>query len=76
MAIKYCEYCGKEFDPYDCRRRFCSQSCSAKHRFGVEDENTGTCPHNNEVECSSRVCSKCGWNPKVAQARLEAMYGN
>lgn len=79
MAIKYCEYCGKEFKPNDYRQRFCTRQCGAKHRWGVEYAGTGTCPHNNAVECSCRVCSKCGWNPKVAEersARLEAKHGD
>ena len=25
------------------------------------------------VMCEKRNCSKCGWNPKVAEARLEAI---
>lgn len=72
MAIKYCKHCGKEFKPNDYRQVFCSMQCSARNRWGVEDADTGTCPYNDAVECSSRKCSKCGWNPEVAKARLEA----
>lgn len=25
------------------------------------------------VQCERKECSKCGWNPEVAQARLEAI---
>jgi hypothetical protein len=25
------------------------------------------------VWCSEKVCDKCGWNPEVAEARLEAV---
>lgn len=34
---------------------------------------TTTCPHNEGVPCSiiGRHCEKCGWNPEVAEARLE-----
>ena len=39
-----------------------------------------TCPYNAAVECgpidwrgrlAERDCSRCGWNPKVAKARLD-----
>lgn len=32
-----------------------------------------SCKYNEGVGCSplGRKCEKCGWNPKVAQARLE-----
>ena len=32
-----------------------------------------TCPHNEGVPCSiiGRHCEKCGWNPEVAEARIE-----
>ena len=29
------------------------------------------CPHNPEVVCQEQKCSKCGWNPGVAQNRLK-----
>ena len=30
-----------------------------------------TCPHNMGVEYDKPECDRCGWNPKVAAARLE-----
>lgn len=32
-----------------------------------------SCKYNEGVEChpGKRPCDKCGWNPKVSQARLE-----
>lgn len=34
-----------------------------------------TCPINEALQCSTRQrnCDCCGWNPKVAQERLEKM---
>lgn len=29
------------------------------------------CPHNSEVSCNTPKCGFCGWNPKVAQKRLD-----
>ena len=29
------------------------------------------CPHNEFVVCSMKKCTRCGWNPDVAKARLE-----
>ena len=33
------------------------------------------CPHapKGAVQCEKMICEKCGWNPKVAEARLEAV---
>lgn len=32
---------------------------------------TFVCPNNSRVDCSKRACDSCGWNPKVAEERLE-----
>ena len=35
------------------------------------------CPYNEGCYCHQKDCNRCGWNPKVAQARREKMgYGN
>lgn len=37
------------------------------------------CDHNEHVICRDRKCEKCGWNPVVAEARLEKIrsgHGN
>lgn len=31
------------------------------------------CDYHAFVECPKKECSKCGWNPEVAEARLEAI---
>lgn len=31
------------------------------------------CDYQKFVECEKKQCDKCGWNPEVAQARLEAI---
>ena len=28
------------------------------------------------ILCDRQICSRCGWNPDVAKARLEAIMGN
>ena len=30
------------------------------------------CPYNEALICAKKECWRCGFNPKVAQARLEA----
>lgn len=30
-----------------------------------------SCPHNEACRCASKNCHKCGWNPKVAEARMQ-----
>ena len=29
------------------------------------------CPHNDACRCAVKNCHKCGWNPKVAEARMQ-----
>ena len=29
------------------------------------------CPHNDACRCKIPTCNVCGWNPKVAEARME-----
>lgn len=29
------------------------------------------CPHNEGCRCRWKNCHKCGWNPKVADARMQ-----
>jgi hypothetical protein len=31
------------------------------------------CDFAENVECEKKKCSTCGWNPEVAQKRLEAI---
>ena len=42
-----------------------------------ESRKSTKCHYNDGCECDKRDCKRCGWNPKVAKARLEKMgYGN
>lgn len=38
-----------------------------------KNRKTMVCPHNEGCSCTEaqRQCWKCGWNPKVAQKRIE-----
>ena len=38
-------------------------------------DHENVCPHNHEVVCKTAHCGRCGWNPEVAQARLDAYVG-
>ena len=31
---------------------------------------TKKCSYNNQVDCNINTCWRCGWNPSVAQARI------
>ena len=78
----HCEYCGnlkRVYRPHDASR-FCSKSCAARGR--AESKQGGKamgifeCIYQPEsIMCDRRICSKCGWNPEVAKARLEAITG-
>lgn len=78
--IKEVEYKGKV-------GLYCSRKCAdlAKKKDGIVIHDDGydwkvirqgnhpyfECRYNNMVGCDTRNCEQCGWNPKVANERLE-----
>ena len=75
-----CPVCGKvkQVEREHQVRTYCSKSCA---QVAVAQRNreinavciTGECIFQPEtVECYKRTCSKCGWNPVVAKARIDA----
>lgn len=38
--------------------------------------NEGKCRFQENVDCSSIRCARCGWNPRVANARIKAWQAN
>lgn len=37
---------------------------------------TRICPHNYEIDCEASKCDRCGWNPEVAQKRIQEVTKN
>lgn len=82
---KICPSCGTEFKTDRNTQTFCCHKCSnsgriLKERGNYDDSFAWTktnghydCPYAFGVGCSVRQCNKCGWNPEVAQARMEAI---
>ncbi len=74
--IRYykCANCGKRGLDNSCaqNKRFCSKKCSniyhAKNRFAGS-----SCEFNEGVACEKHLCRNCGWNPTVANMRVEAL---
>lgn len=62
-------------------RTYCSRACSAKAREAERSDISseflnGECIFQPEsIDCFKRECSKCGWNPEVAKARLDKIMG-
>lgn len=84
QADKYCEYCGEAVSSND--RRFCSYTCSNRASRGLKkvevdmsyDWNSAGgglwhCRYRLHIQCKDRDCANCGWNPEVAEARLQAI---
>ena len=74
-----CIVCGaKDIDRSHSQTRvFCSLECKnahwrMTHAQPIEYEH---CVFNEGVACDNPKCGRCGWNPTVAQKRLEAAYG-
>ena len=84
---KTCLFCGIEFETPYVDQKFCGRSCSNHGRQFYDKESYDTslqwkhtptadgrwlCPYQDNVSCRLRSCETCGWNPKVAKARMEA----
>ena len=37
--------------------------------------NKFVCPYNGMIDCYVKTCKSCGWNPEVAEKRLEKLRG-
>lgn len=69
-----CEACGNEFVTRLKGARFCSHKCAnGRSKTGGRSRFQTACPFNKAVICDEKKCGSCGWNPKVAQLRKEAM---
>ena len=83
---KTCPVCECNFRTTRENKEYCCHSCANKGRAlkavnkGNYDESLDwfrhdgrwECPYESAVSCEIRNCDKCGWNPEVAKARLEA----
>lgn len=80
IEIVTCANCGEKFEARSKSAKYCSHSCAnhAYHlRRGKKKRKTeyGGCPHNVNVKCRVHMCDSCGWNPEVAQRRLDNLLG-
>ena len=76
--IATCPQCGTKFPKTRIDKIYCSKKCRAilknrEMRAAKKEESvellTG-CPYNEALECTKRQCDSCGWNPVVAERRL------
>lgn len=70
-----CAWCGKLFELSRITHRFCCQECSAAAWYDTKVIHKPVpvslrCPHSEHLVCEVHNCSRCGWNPVVAKARL------
>lgn len=72
-----CEVCGKikRVRAKYFIGRFCGTECyqESRKRNSVKNEERVCLFQPESIICKSVKCDKCGWNPAVAKARLEAM---
>ena len=75
-----CAYCGKtmQVERKNGSQIYCSKSCAATARNLKRGKDVepfdGECVFQPESTiCGKRECDKCGWNPVVAKARLDAI---
>ena len=77
MALITCAYCGTLF-PGRSNAKYCNQDCYRKARgeglAEIPRMELKECRFTDGVICEPEGdCSKCGWNPMVAQKRLDGI---
>lgn len=73
-----CMTCGRVFLSRTKDAKYCTRMCYIQDRFNgtkkAEPKKEvcvdNTCPYNLYVCCDKQKCDRCGWNPKVAKARM------
>jgi hypothetical protein len=80
--MRFCQCCGGPITGKG--KKYCSIRCSAKGSNNIQRARGKTLPYANAcdqenqciynpgVVCCSRECDTCGWNPVVAEARIQA----
>ena len=74
--MKNCVWCAKPFRPTRSNQQYCSQNCYNAAHYSAKAKPIAAeqqCPHNGNLICGVHSCSRCGWNPEVAKARLAAV---
>ena len=76
-----CDYCGLKFESTIKTAKYCSQNCAnlkymERKRRKKKEKGIPLCRHNQWVVCEHQCsCGNCGWNPKVAQRRMDKLVG-
>lgn len=73
---KHCMWCRRLFLPARANQLYCSQTCYNADHYSAKAKPIAVdlrCPHNEHLICEVHSCSRCGWNPEVAKARLAAI---
>lgn len=75
--VKSCENCGKQFETNYEHTRFCGYPCAYQARLRrIKEARDGSkCPYNEALICLDKKCEACGWNPEVAQRRIDEIMG-
>ena len=71
-----CGWCGRPFQSARKSHLYCSKDCCSAATYVANKKPIPlelACPFNREVVCAMHTCSKCGWNPEVSKARLDAI---
>lgn len=81
IEIVTCECCGEKFETRAKNAKYCSHYCANQRyyerRVKKKKENKEPrCPNNRWVVCDNQCnCANCGWNPEVAQQRMDKVLG-
>ena len=83
--LKECPVCGEKFIGRK-EQKYCGHLCANRGRRITErgdydhslvwertEDERWICPYQMNVSCRYRKCTRCGWQPDVAKARLDAI---
>lgn len=74
--MKPCKWCGRLFRQIRESHIYCCLACHNADHNSTKNKPIPPehiCPQNKHLICEVHNCSKCGWNPEVSKARLEAI---
>ncbi len=67
-----CVVCGKKGEARHGDKMYCSNRCNAiAFRRRHSNDTEQLCRFNEGVTCNGGDCSSCGWNPEIADQRMD-----
>lgn len=81
VKFKNCVWCNTPFQQKANSQKYCSPQCAKQAHLDANAHlrpvpQRHKCPHNANLMCERRTCSRCGWNPEVEKRRRAKILAN